>query len=86
MFWDMTDSPIREEAMPFFDQLRSVGLFHDSPASAANHVAAIWNDIEAWWSSRAVITVLKTFSEQYCKVNKNLVSDISRELKRLADT
>jgi putative transferase (TIGR04331 family) len=86
MFWDMTDSPIREEAMPFFDQLRSVGLFHDSPASAANHVAAIWNDIDAWWSSKAVKKVLETFSEQYCKVNRKLVSDISRELKRLANT
>lgn len=86
MFWDMTDSPIREEAAPFFDQLRSVGLFHDTPESAANHVRAIWNNIDAWWCSKAVKTVLETFSGQYCKVNIKLVQNISRELKRLGSS
>jgi putative transferase (TIGR04331 family) len=86
MFWDMTDSPIRADAIPFFDLLRSVGLFHDSPESAANHVAAIWGDIDEWWSSKAVKKVLDIFSEQYCKVNLNLVSHISCEMKRLSNT
>lgn len=86
MFWDMTNSPIRDDAMPFFDLLRSVGLFHSSPVSAANHVAAIWSDVDAWWNSNAVKTVLETFSEQYCRVNTKLVSEISRELKLLANS
>lgn len=86
MFWDMNDSPIRNDAMPFFDLLRNVGLFHDSPVSAANHVAAIWNDIDAWWHSKAVRVVLETFSKQYCRENKKLAKDISLELKLLANT
>jgi putative transferase (TIGR04331 family) len=83
MFWDMVNSPVRAEAIPFFEQLRSVGLFHDSPLSAAKHVTAIWEDVDSWWNSEEVKKVLKIFSDQFCKLNTKLVSDIAHELKTL---
>lgn len=81
MFWDMTDSPIRAQAVPFFEQLRSVGLFHDSALSAANHVKTIWEDVDSWWNSEEVRQVLKIFSNEYCKINISLVSEISSVLR-----
>lgn len=75
-YWDSELSTLRESAIGYFEELRAVGIFHDSPCSAAEHINANWHDIDAWWNSNCVQTAIKRFSENYCKVNKNLLRDI----------
>jgi putative transferase (TIGR04331 family) len=66
LFCDLAVTPLRETAIPYYDELRRVGIFHDTPASAADHVNRIWDDVGEWWTSDEVQIVLERFTERYC--------------------
>jgi putative transferase (TIGR04331 family) len=72
IYWNMNHWELRESAVPYFEELKRVGIFHESPESAAQHVTAIWDDVDAWWASPAVQKVLKNFKERYCHVDNML--------------
>jgi putative transferase (TIGR04331 family) len=60
----------REEAEPFFSQLRRCGVIHDSPESAAKHLNQIWTDIEGWWSSSDVQEARKIWTHQFARTDR----------------
>jgi putative transferase (TIGR04331 family) len=41
IYWNTNHWELRESALPCFDDLRRVGIFHDTSESAARQVAAI---------------------------------------------
>ena len=84
IFWDTSRWEILDSAVPYFDHLASVGIFHYSPESAANHVSRIWSDVGAWWSSDAVVDAVKRFSEQYCRNPGDVLDGVRRSLVALA--
>ncbi len=65
IFWDPDHWELREPAVPFFRRLMEVGIFHETPESAAHHVNAIWNDVAGWWQTPSVQEAVKAFVEQY---------------------
>lgn len=77
IFWNTAHWELRASAKIYFDELRRVGIFHDSPTSAARHVAAIWEDVNAWWYSPEVRAVLENFKKTYC----HLPSDLTRRVE-----
>lgn len=81
-FWDMKVSPVRKEAEPYFDRLRLVGIFHDTPESAAKHIQKIWNDVQGWWESVEVRKAKAAFCAQYAKINEALIPDIATIIKK----
>ena len=76
LFWDTSRWDILESARPFFDELARVGVFHDSPESAAAHVSGIWPDVESWWKSDEVVGAVTRFSRMYCDRSTNVVDEI----------
>ncbi len=66
LYWNPNHWELRDSAIPYFDDLKRVGIFHETPESAARHVAAIWDDVDAWWTSPAVREVLARFKARYC--------------------
>jgi putative transferase (TIGR04331 family) len=76
LFWDPEVNPLRDSAVSYFNDLRRVGILHDSPESAADHVAAIWNDVDGWWASLPVQEVLERFKARYCRLPENLLDEI----------
>ncbi len=66
IYWNPDQWELRDCAEPYFADLRRVGIFHETPDSAARHVTAIWGDIEAWWQSPAVREVLEKFKHRFC--------------------
>ncbi len=76
MFWNPQHWELRDSAIPHFEALKRVGIFHQTPQSAAEHVAKIWDDVDAWWHSEAVRQVLTAFKQQYCATPTNLVNTI----------
>ena len=52
-------------AQPYFEELRSVGIFHETPQSAALHVTRTWNDISAWWTNHETCAVRDRFVRQF---------------------
>ncbi len=84
IFWDPAAYPLRSEATPFFEELKHVGLFHETAESAANHIAAIWDDVDGWWSTPPVQSALSRFTKQYCRLPEDLLDDLETSLRRMA--
>jgi len=66
LYCDLALTPLRETAVPYFEDLKKVGIFHDDPISAAQHISAVWDDVDLWWGSRDVKNVVEKFTKQYC--------------------
>ena len=82
VFWDMIESPVCERAKPYFEALKAVGIFHDTPESAANHVSKHWDDIDAWWKESTLQITREWFCKQYAYVNDALVENIASLLRQ----
>ena len=83
MFWNPKHWEIHKAAKPYFEQLKEVGIFHETPESAAKHITKIWDNVDDWWTSKSVATALNYFCENYNKTNKNIVNAIQKELINL---
>jgi putative transferase (TIGR04331 family) len=81
IFWNPRHWEMRDSAVPYFEDLKRVGIFHDTPESAARHVTAIWNDVEAWWASTEVVEVLARFKERYCRMDNNTLYRLEATLR-----
>jgi putative transferase (TIGR04331 family) len=66
VFWDPKRSGLATRAHEVFAVLTEVGVFHETPGSAAAHLSEVWDDVEGWWGRadvRAACDLLRgTFS------------------------
>ena len=76
IYWNPIHWELRDSAIPYFDGLKRVGIFHETPESAARHVATIWDDIDAWWGSAAVRYEVEMFKARFCDLPDNLLDRI----------
>jgi putative transferase (TIGR04331 family) len=83
LFWNPNHNEIRSSAKPYFDNLRRVGILHESPESAAEKVNEIYLDPLLWWISPEVQEAKNLFCEQFAKTNRAWLSQWKRELLRL---
>jgi putative transferase (TIGR04331 family) len=84
IFWDPGYWELRSEAKPYFEKLSEVRIFHSTPESAAKHINEVWGDIESWWYSEKLQSVLKNFCQQYCNSvheYSNKLANVIKELK-----
>jgi putative transferase (TIGR04331 family) len=65
MVWRPDHSELREQAVPHFELLKKVGIFHESAESAAVHINAVWDDVDGWWQSRALQQAVTAFCDIY---------------------
>ena len=83
IYWNPNHWELRDSAIPYFEDLKRVGIFHETPESAARHVAAIWDDVDAWWTSPAVREVLEHFKQRYCHLPDDLVGRVEHALREV---
>lgn len=68
---DLTD-----EAKKWFEKLKAVGIFHDSPESAISWIRKVYFDIDKWWFERSVQNTRMAFCDAYCRYpDADLISD-----------
>lgn len=84
IYWNPQHWELRASAVPYFDDLKRVGVFHESPDSAAAHVAAIWGDVDAWWKSSAVRTVVERCKSRYCDLPDDLLDRVESALRQVS--
>ena len=84
IFWNPEHWELRDSAVPYFAELQQAGIFHDTPQSAAAHVAAIWNDVEAWWNGSTVQAARQRFTTQYCLPPDDLVTRAAHAVREAA--
>lgn len=63
MYWNPRHWELSESAIPSFEELKSVGIFHQTPESAARQVIRIWDDVAGWWNGRE----LQNVRQRYCR-------------------
>lgn len=83
IFWNPNHWELRDSAIPYFEDLMRVSIFHVTPESAARHVGSIWEDVEAWWMSPDVRAALDRFTRRYCDLPPDLLGRIERSLRDL---
>ena len=71
VFWNPELQEIRASAEPYFDRLRQVGLFHDTPESAAEKAAEVWTDVAEWWARADVQAARRDFCARFARLPTN---------------
>ena len=80
IYWDTKLFELRESAVPFFNELKKVGVFHETPESASKHVAEIWSDVEAWWESNEVSQTVKRFCDRFAHLPDDYLKPVESAL------
>lgn len=71
MFWNPKHWELRPSAQPYFDRLQKVGIFHDTPVSAATKVTEIWDNVPGWWNKDEIQEARVHFSDRFARMPEN---------------
>ncbi|MDG1157465.1 MAG: LIC12162 family protein [Litorivicinaceae bacterium] len=86
IFWDERQWETAEWAVSDFDMLKSVGIFHETPYSAALHVKEIWGDVAKWWFDPKVQNARENFCRKYAYRHSSVIpklADVLREANKV---
>jgi putative transferase (TIGR04331 family) len=68
IFWNPKHWELRQSVCPYFEKLKSVGIFHETPEGAARQMSLIWDDVHSWWHAKEVQAARKEFCERYARI------------------
>lgn len=80
LYWNPLHWELRPLAQPFFNELRKVGILHDTPESAAKKVNDISNDPMSWWVKNEVQEAKDMFCKQYANTSESWLKEWKNEL------
>lgn len=80
-FWNHGTDHLVLEAKSYYQLLRDVGIFNDSPEQAAEFILTHWNNLDEWWNAPEVQKARVSFCNQYAKLEKHPVRALKRLLK-----
>jgi putative transferase (TIGR04331 family) len=83
LFWNPNHWELNSSAKPYFDELRQVGILHNTAESAAKIVNQIYDDPESWWEQKEIQEVRQRFCYQYARTSKNWVNEWANEFGKL---
>lgn len=86
LFWDKELNCEREEAKPYFDELRRAEILFSDPVDAALHVNKIWDDVQVWWNGPIVQNARIKFMEAHCRSDKHWIRYWKEAFKRFEIT
>ena len=66
---DPKSSNLSSRALPSFQNLERIGVYHSSFLSAAKFINSIWSDVDQWWLDPAVQGALDKFMNQFGRVS-----------------
>ncbi len=81
IYWNPLFWELREGAIPYFDELRNVGILHDTPESAASKVSEVWHNVQGWWSQDLIQDVRLFFCERFSRKCDNPISLLGQTLQ-----
>ncbi len=83
MFWNPAHWELNSSAQPYFDGLRRVGIFHDSPESAAALVNEISHDPLSWWNQPEIQEAKNDFCFRFARISNHWLDEWKKELNNL---
>ncbi len=85
LFWHAHSCEIREEAKSYYDAFQRVGIYHDSPQSAASMLNKIADDPYVWWNSKDVQLARQQYCDRYSRASPNWLKEWKDMLLGFAD-
>lgn len=86
VFWNPDLFELRDSAVSYFERLKAVGIFHETPESAAYKMMRIWDDVASWWNSKSIQEVRKEFCYLYSRMPEQPLKDIEKILRQISNT
>jgi len=83
IFWNPYYWELRDSAIPYFDELRQVGILHDAPESAADLINKIYQDPLSWWRTPAIQKAKDEFCHEFARTSKDWLKEWKTELRQL---
>ncbi len=83
LFWASQLNELRSSALPFYEELRQVGILHDTPEAAAKKVNDIYHQPYDWWMRRDTQKARQKFCENFAYVLTQWVKIWAQELLKL---
>lgn len=85
LFWRPDRWYLRNEAEFSFDEMKRVGIFHESAESAADHVLRVWDDVTGWWESEEVQSVRVSTCETFGRKSTKPIQRICDLLRSVCE-
>jgi putative transferase (TIGR04331 family) len=80
IFWNPDHWELDTIAQEYFEKLKEVSIFHSTPQSAASHLKTIWEDVDGWWFSGEVQSIVSEFCDNYSKITPNTETNLASAL------
>lgn len=84
VFFDTNYWLLRDSARPYFDCLKDVGIFHETPESAAAKISEDWEGVHAWWNGESVQSARMYFCDKYARVSDSPITELKECLQKPA--
>ncbi len=84
LFWNPEIAEPRPEAKPYYNQLRAIGILHDTPEAAADAVNAVYDDVETWWNDPTRQDARRIFCNRYARTSSHAVNEWVEEFQRIS--
>jgi putative transferase (TIGR04331 family) len=81
LFCDLDRTPLNSDAALYYAQLREVGIFHDTPESAAAHANKVWDNVDKWWSDPTLQKAVEHFTQTYSRRSTSIFADVQAVFK-----
>jgi putative transferase (TIGR04331 family) len=85
IFWNPDYWELNADASYYIGLLKSVGIFHDTPESAAEQMIKVWDDIPIWWNSKEVQHARQEFCQYYSYLPENPIDQLEAIFSQLVD-
>lgn len=67
---------MNSDGVNVYEELRQVGVFHDTPESAAQHVNNIWGNVSDWWNSQAVQAAVERHNSEFSRTSEQPTKEL----------
>ncbi|MCH4903854.1 transferase [Cylindrospermopsis raciborskii CHAB3438] len=85
IFWNPLHWELRDGVQPYFDLLKEAGIFHEAPESAAQQMAIIWDDIDAWWYDPKTQKAREVFCDRYAHIPARPLESLAQLFRGIAE-
>jgi len=79
-FWRNGFSHLLPSAKPYYQLLKDVGIYFDTPEKASEHISLIWDNVDEWWYSKTVQEARVQFCDRYSRIINNPIINLKKYL------
>lgn len=83
MFWNEARYPVSRQAIPHIKALKECRILHDTPESAAQWIAQVYDDPGDWWLSEPCQKAVRDFCYLYARTSKTPLREWKDIFRRL---